>query len=213
MVRRLERFYQVRQKMADRIITQIKSGHKHTEHSQINHCFSDFNSELYSSESHEDQDFFLHFLIKSLFLLLITRFETQFTVEEVNDSLMQNPKSPEPDGFYWTHMRNPFLTALYPKQSEILYYYYQCEILLSLDTAKKAFYRVEWDYLFSTLEKFGFGLKCRNWIKVLYASPVAAICTNSNLAPFISLKRGMKQRWPLSPTKSEQNTISQNTLL
>lgn len=72
------------------------------------------------------------------------------------------------------------------------------EALISMD-AEKAFDRVEWDYLFYTLDKFGFGKKCILWIKLLYSSPLAAVRTNNIQSDYFRLYRSTRQGCPLSP--------------
>lgn len=72
------------------------------------------------------------------------------------------------------------------------------EIALSLD-AERAFDRVEWDYLYYTLNKFGFGKNLISWIKLLYSSPMARVRTNTSYSQFFSLHRGTRQGCPLSP--------------
>lgn len=50
-------------------------------------------------------------------------------------------------------------------------------IIVSLD-AEKAFDKVNWTFLFSTLHRFGFGDSFIHWIRTLYTSPRASVVTN-----------------------------------
>lgn len=40
---------------------------------------------------------------------------------------------------------------------------------------------MEWGYLFSALERFGFGPRFISWVKLLYTAPRASVCTNNNV--------------------------------
>lgn len=70
--------------------------------------------------------------------------------------------------------------------------------ILSLDAAK-AFDRVEWDYLWKTLEKFNLGETIISWIKLLYKAPKACIRINNTLSISFDLCSGTRQGCPLSP--------------
>ena len=66
------------------------------------------------------------------------------------------------------------------------------EVVISVD-AEKAFDRVEWDYLFTVLEKFGLGNIFISWIRLLYTSPQASVSTNNIQSNFFTLARGTRQ--------------------
>ena len=72
------------------------------------------------------------------------------------------------------------------------------ELVISLD-AEKAFDRIEWEYLFAVLSKFGFGNRFISWIRLLYTNPLASVCTNDTRSDYFKLSRGSRQGCPLSP--------------
>ena len=72
-------------------------------------------------------------------------------------------------------------------------------IIATLD-AEKAFDKVNWTFLFTTLQKFGFGESFINWIRILYTSPSATVITNGLTSQRFTLHRGTRQGCPLSPS-------------
>lgn len=64
------------------------------------------------------------------------------------------------------------------------------EVVISLDA--EAFGRVEWQYPFVVLEKFGFGLSLQTWIKIIHDAPLRLY---EPKAATLNLYTGL---WPLS---------------
>lgn len=71
-------------------------------------------------------------------------------------------------------------------------------LVISLD-AEKAFDRLEWPYLFFTLQEFGLGEVFIKWIQILYTSPLSAVNTNGLRSSSFNIERGTRQGCPLSP--------------
>jgi len=69
--------------------------------------------------------------------------------------------------------------------------------LISVDQLK-AFDRVLHDFLFKTLQRFGFGPDFVRWIQVIYNSVSSSVKTNGWLTSFIGLEGGLRQGCPLS---------------
>ena len=90
------------------------------------------------------------------------------------------------------NVRRLFNVIYTPSQSDAQ------EIIVSLD-AEKAFDWVEWTYHFATMQKFGLSPSFVSWVKLLYSSPMASVCSNSVHSPYFQLQRGTRQGCPLSP--------------
>uniref|UniRef100_A0A671Z3W6 Reverse transcriptase domain-containing protein n=1 Tax=Sparus aurata TaxID=8175 RepID=A0A671Z3W6_SPAAU len=71
-------------------------------------------------------------------------------------------------------------------------------IVISLDV-EKAFDRVEWPDLFSTLQTLGLGETFLSWVKLLYDNPLSAVLTNGMIFSYFQLHWGTRQGCPLSP--------------
>ena len=71
-------------------------------------------------------------------------------------------------------------------------------IVVMLDQ-KKAFDRVDHDFLMRVLLKFGFGPSFRGWVSLFYKNVFSRINCNGSLSAPVFLGRGMRQGCPLSP--------------
>ena len=70
-------------------------------------------------------------------------------------------------------------------------------IILMLDQ-EKAFDRVEWNWLFSTLEKYNFGSTFIGWLQALYKDAKSSILTNGVQSEYFEISRGIRQGDALS---------------
>ena len=70
--------------------------------------------------------------------------------------------------------------------------------VLSLDQ-EKAFDRVDWLFMLSTLERMGFGHSFINWVRLFYTEVQSAVIVNGYVSSFFLLSRGVRQGCPLSP--------------
>ena len=72
------------------------------------------------------------------------------------------------------------------------------EAVISFDAEKKLD-RVEWNRLFHTFSRFGFGPNFIQLIKLIYTDPTTSVYTNDISSGYFPLHRGTKQGDPVSP--------------
>lgn len=63
---------------------------------------------------------------------------------------------------------------------------------------EKAFDTVEWNFLFKTLDIFGFGYNFKRWISILYTDITAGVINNGKCTEFFNITRGIRQGCPIS---------------
>ena len=83
---------------------------------------------------------------------------------------------------------------------DVVYYCTSFDVpaaVLSLDQ-EKAFDRVDWDFMRSTLSTMGFGPSFISWVNLFYNRVQSAVNVNDHLSPFFYLTRGVRQGCPLS---------------
>ena len=65
---------------------------------------------------------------------------------------------------------------------------------------EKAFDSLNWKFVSRSLESFGFGTSFCAWIKTFYKNITSCVTNNGFFTPSFSLKRGVRQGDPLSPS-------------
>ena len=72
------------------------------------------------------------------------------------------------------------------------------EAVIFLQDQEKAFDRVEWDWLFSSLKHFNFGDTFISWLQTLYKNSLSSIMTNGQQSSYFKVTRGIRQGDSLS---------------
>ena len=71
-------------------------------------------------------------------------------------------------------------------------------LIMTIDF-EKAFDKIEWNFIFKTLEYFNFGNKFINYVKLLYNDSNSCCVNNGWSSELFRLQRGVRQGCPLSP--------------
>jgi len=71
--------------------------------------------------------------------------------------------------------------------------------LMFLIDFEKAFDKIEWSFLFSSLKLFNFGDDLIKWVKVFYNDATSCVMNNGHASEFFNVYCGLRQGCPLSP--------------
>ncbi|CAC5391801.1 unnamed protein product [Mytilus coruscus] len=120
--------------------------------------------------------------------------DNEINIEEIEKSLkgMKKGKTPGPDGKDIADTVASVRDFMDLVEMDDIECY-----LLKLDQ-EKAFDRAGHEYLFAVLDKFGFGNKFKNLIKIFYTNIFSSVKCNGFLTPYFRLKNSVKQGCPIS---------------
>ena len=65
---------------------------------------------------------------------------------------------------------------------------------------RNSFDSLSWNFLFRSLESFGFGVSFIKWVKTFYNNITSCVANNGFFTPTFRVKRGVRQGDPLAPS-------------
>ena len=74
----------------------------------------------------------------------------------------------------------------------------KCGLVYNLDI-EKAYDRINWEFLYQTMGRMGFGSRWLSWIKWCISTASFSVLINESLTGFFPSSRGLRQGDPLSP--------------
>ncbi|MCO5600177.1 hypothetical protein L7F22_054285 [Adiantum nelumboides] len=80
----------------------------------------------------------------------------------------------------------------YAQESDQNYVYFKIDF-------DKAYDRVEWDFIFQSLQDIGFGRKFIKYVCTLFGNACAKVAINGEIFAYFPLRRSIRQGCPIAP--------------